>query len=116
MLVWAPMSVRVGVAGVAGMGLMHLVTAPKIEGYEVTAICDNFPRALENASGLAPGAATFDDLGAMCSSGAIDAVDPRDAERAARRQRAVKHWTPDSTSTARSRSASRSASAARSPS
>ena len=65
---------RIGVAGVAGMGLMHLVTFPKQKDVEITAICDVWPKALESASGLAPEAKTFTDFDEMCTSGTIDAV------------------------------------------
>jgi predicted dehydrogenase len=68
------MTVRVGVAGVAGMGMMHLLTVPKIDGYELAAICDVVPEALERAAGGAPDAKQFSDLGEMCRSGAVDAV------------------------------------------
>jgi predicted dehydrogenase len=66
--------IRVGVAGVAGMGITHLLNAPNIDGYELTAICDVVPDALEKAAGGAPDAKRFTDLAEMCRSGAIDAV------------------------------------------
>ncbi|MEX2538307.1 MAG: Gfo/Idh/MocA family oxidoreductase [Actinomycetota bacterium] len=68
------MSIRVGVAGVAGMGLMHVVTVPRIDGYELTALCDVAPEPLERAAGLAADAALFTDFDAFCSSRVADAV------------------------------------------
>src|SRR5688500_4074054 len=56
------------------MGLFHLVTIPSIEGYELTALCDVVPDALERAGGGAPGAQLFADLESMCTSGCIDAL------------------------------------------
>src|SRR5438067_2378559 len=50
------MTVRIGAAGVAGMGMFHVTHFPKLEGAELTAICDAWPRALEGAAGLAPDA------------------------------------------------------------
>ncbi len=68
------MSIRIGVAGVAGMGLFHLLAFPKHDDVELTAICDVWPKALESASGAAPDAKTFTNLEEMCRSGLIDAV------------------------------------------
>jgi predicted dehydrogenase len=69
------MTVRVGVAGLAGMGAFHLATIPKIDGYELTAICDVVPHALERtAAGIEGSVAQFADLGQMCRSGSVDAV------------------------------------------
>jgi len=68
------MSIRVGVAGVAGMGLFHVLTFPKLEGAELTAICDVWPKALEGAGELAPDAKRFADFDEMCASGVVDAV------------------------------------------
>lgn len=68
------MSIRVGVAGVAGMGMFHLLALPKHDDVELTAICDVWPRALESAAAGAPDAQRFTDVGEMCSSGLIDAV------------------------------------------
>jgi len=68
------MTIRVGVAGVAGMGLMHVFTVPKIEGCELTAICDVVPESLERAGGGAPDAKRFTDFNELCGSGAVDAV------------------------------------------
>jgi predicted dehydrogenase len=67
-------NIRIGVAGLAGMGLTHLLNAPNIDGYELAAICDVVGDALEKAAGGAPDAKRFSDLGEMCASGAIDAV------------------------------------------
>jgi predicted dehydrogenase len=68
------MTVRVGVAGVAGMGMFHVLSFPKLEGAELTAICDVWPKALEGAGGLAPDAKRFEDFDEMCTSGIVDAV------------------------------------------
>ncbi len=67
-------SIRIGIAGVAGMGRSHLFNAPNIDGYELAAICDVVPDALEKAAGGAPDAKRFSELDEMCRSGAIDAV------------------------------------------
>ena len=56
------------------MGLFHLVTIPSIEGYELTAVCDVVPDALERAGGGAPGAQLFAEIEPMCASGCIDAL------------------------------------------
>ena len=56
------------------MGLYHLVTIPKIEDYELTALCDVVPKALERAAGGAPQAQLFGDIGDLCASRAVDAV------------------------------------------
>lgn len=68
------MTIRIGVAGVAGMGMFHVLNFPKLEGAEVTAICDPWPKALEGAGSLAPEAKPFSDLDEMCASGVVDAV------------------------------------------
>jgi predicted dehydrogenase len=69
------MSIRVGIAGLAGMGAFHLATIPKIDEYRLTAICDVVPEVLERASaGLEASTETFADLGEMCRSGRVDAV------------------------------------------
>ena len=68
------MTVRVGVAGVAGMGMFHVLNFPKLPGAELTAICDVWPRALDGAAGAAPDAKPFTDFGEMCTSGVVDAV------------------------------------------
>ncbi len=68
------MTFRVGVAGVAGMGLAHILGFPKIDDVEVTALCDPWEKALANAGGLAPDAQPFSDFGEMCASGTVDAV------------------------------------------
>jgi predicted dehydrogenase len=68
------MTVRVGVLGVAGMGLLHVLLLPKAEGAEVAAICDVVPDALEKAGGGAPDAKLFSDPAEMFASGTIDAV------------------------------------------
>lgn len=68
------MSVRVGVAGVAGMGLAHIIGFPQIDDVELTAICDPWPKALANAAGLAPDATQFEAFEEMCGSGLVDAV------------------------------------------
>lgn len=65
---------RVGVAGVAGMGMFHVMSFPKHEGVEVTALCDPWTKALEGAKGAAKDASTYTDFGEMCSSGEVDAV------------------------------------------
>ncbi len=56
------------------MGLMHVFTVPKIEGYELTAICDVVPESLDRAGGGAPDTKRFTDFNELCGSGAIDAV------------------------------------------
>lgn len=68
------MTIRLGVAGVAGMGMFHLLTFPKQDDVELTAICDVWPKALESAAGAAPDAKPFTDFDEMCRSGVIDAV------------------------------------------
>lgn len=67
-------TIRVGVAGVAGMGLTHVLTASNIDGYDLTAICDVVPDALEKASRGAAEAKTFDSLEELYRSGTIDAI------------------------------------------
>ncbi len=56
------------------MGLMHVFTAPKIEGYELTALCDVASEPLERAAGAAKEAERFTDFDAFCASGVADAV------------------------------------------
>src|SRR5688500_12896410 len=56
------------------MGMFHVLAFPKLEGAEVTAICDVWPKALEGAGGLAPDAQRFGDFDEMCASGLVDAV------------------------------------------
>jgi predicted dehydrogenase len=57
------------------MGAFHLATIPKIDGYQLTAICDVMPEAVERASpGLDVSIEAFGDLGEMCRSGSVDAV------------------------------------------
>lgn len=68
------MSVRVGVAGVAGMGMFHVLAFGKLEGAELTAICDVWPKALEGAGDMVPDAKRFTDFEEMCGSGVADAV------------------------------------------
>jgi predicted dehydrogenase len=69
-----PPNIRIGVAGVAGMGSTHIRLVPQLEGAELTAICDVVPKMLEQATGWAPDAKPFTDLGEMCTSGTVDAV------------------------------------------
>ncbi len=68
------MTVRVGVLGVAGMGLLHVLLMPKAPGAEVTAICDVVPDALEKAGSGAPGAKLFSSTEELFGSGTVDAV------------------------------------------
>ena len=68
------MKVRLGVAGVAGMGSTHIRLAPALQGAELVAICDVVPKLLQRAQEWAPEAKPFGDLGEMCASGEIDAV------------------------------------------
>lgn len=68
------MTIRVGVAGVAGMGMFHVLAFGKLEGAELTAICDVWPKALEGAGGMVPDAKRFTDFAEMCTSGIVDAV------------------------------------------
>lgn len=68
------MRVRLGVAGVAGMGSTHIRLAPALSGAELTAICDVVPKMLERAQAWAPDAKPFTSLPEMCTSGTVDAV------------------------------------------
>lgn len=69
------MSVRIGVAGVAGMGMFHLATIPKIDGYVLAAVCDIDQAAVAKATATLPSIVrAFTDLDEMCRSGSIDAV------------------------------------------
>ena len=68
------MTIRVGVAGVAGMGMFHVIAFQEHEGSELTAICDVWEKALDGASGLAKDAKKFTDFDEMCASDVIDAV------------------------------------------
>ncbi|MEX2394656.1 MAG: Gfo/Idh/MocA family oxidoreductase [Actinomycetota bacterium] len=68
------MTIRVGVAGVAGMGMFHVLTFGAHEGAELTALCDVWPKALDSAGGAAPDAKRFTDFAEMCAADVVDAV------------------------------------------
>jgi len=65
--------VRLGVIGVAGIGLAHLFAGSSLERYELAAVCDIADAAREKAAADF-GAAAFADAADLFSSGAVDAV------------------------------------------
>jgi predicted dehydrogenase len=68
------MSLRVGVAGVAGMGMFHVLTLGSYDDTELTALCDVWPKALDSAGNAAPDAKRFTDFAEMCAADVIDVV------------------------------------------
>jgi predicted dehydrogenase len=56
------------------MGSFHVDAFPSIKGATLTAICDAFPRNLENAGQKVPAARKFESHQQMLDSGLIDAV------------------------------------------
>lgn len=68
------MSVRVGVLGVAGMGMYHVLVTERMPDYDLVAICDVDGKALERAGRANPEAQLVTEPDAVFGLDGLDAV------------------------------------------
>lgn len=68
--------VRMGIIGIGNMGSAHAksIAEGKVQGLELTAVCDIAPEKLEWARENVPDAEQFEDYNALLESGLVDAV------------------------------------------